>query len=156
MSAEKKNQEHQQHQSHQGTQKKDNQIYQEAFYLLYYGLLLLLILRTIILNHPLESTWDISLMFLGASIYILIRFLSAGRLHEAKYEGEQGFKFKKVARNGLAATVVFSLLMVLAGTWSVSGAEDLLKVAVGSIIFFALWVLFPWISYKISRKKAVQ
>ncbi|UMZ74669.1 DUF6773 family protein [Natranaerofaba carboxydovora] len=134
------------------TSYSDN-VFVESFYLLFFGLLALLIVRVLILNHPVESTWDIVVLFLAASLYITLRFTFLGKLHEKEHEKKDGYNFKKAALKGFISTIGFILFMVLLGVWSISTVNDVMKTAVGGTVFFAISVLMPFVSYKIANKK---
>jgi len=127
-----------------------DKVISECFYLMFYGLMLLLIIRVLVLNHPYESVWDISLLFLGTSFYLVLRLVLRGEFHEKDYEKRSGFDLKKAAKRGIISTVGFILLMLITGFWELKSLGDVISTIVGGLVFFLFTIFFPYVSYKMS------
>ncbi|RQD68877.1 MAG: hypothetical protein D5S00_08030 [Tindallia sp. MSAO_Bac2] len=128
--------------------KSEKEIYAEGFYLLYFGLMLMVIVRGLLLNHPSQSIWDISLLFLLSSFYLVIRFALQGSMHEPELEKGGSFNTRKAVWRGIISTLIFTAIMVFVGAWSLESLQDIFAVFVGMMVFFALSIILPYISYR--------
>ncbi|SDZ07709.1 DUF6773 family protein [Tindallia californiensis] len=134
--------------------KTEQEIYAEGFYLLYFGLLLMVLVRGLILNHSLKSIGDISVLFFLSSIYLVVRFAFQGSLHDSNLEKGDRFNTRKAVLRGVFSTFFFAILMFISNRWSVGSFANLFSIVVGMMVFFAFSVILPYLSYRRKKKNA--
>ncbi|NMF86650.1 DUF6773 family protein [Nodosilinea sp. P-1105] len=128
-----------------------NQIFQEGFYLLFFGLCTLLIVRVVLLGEDPAELWDFSGLFLATSLYLTVRLTLAKSMHQ-EYEKAGRFSLRRLLFRSFIASVFFSALMILFGAWSISTLDDVFRVIVGGSIYFALMIAIPLISHQLSKR----
>jgi len=134
----------------------NNKIHSEGFVLLLYGLLILIIIRVIILGHPFHSTWDIILLFLGASLYVTLRHVLSGNFSE-EYEAIQAsFRHKlSMVFSGLLAGIFFTVFRLLREGFP-GTAGEVIEILVSLIVFVVVFMGVGWLMRKLSHRKAYQ
>ncbi len=135
----------------QPSKNTENTIFVEAFYILFFGTLTLLIVRMFLLGDNLAYVWDLTALFLITSLYLVLRLTFAKSMHQ-DYEKEGTFSIKRLLVRSLLASVIFSALMVIIGAWPIDDFGDIFAVFVGGVIFFALMTALPLLSYRLSKR----
>ncbi|SFI00392.1 hypothetical protein SAMN05192551_10581 [Tindallia magadiensis] len=134
------------------TKKTEQEIYAEGFYLLYFGLLLMVFVRGLILNHSLKNIADISVLFFLSSIYLVVRFAFQGTLHDSHLEKGNRFNTRKAVLRGVFSTFLYAILMFFTNRWSVESFASLFSIFVGMMVFFAFSIVLPYLSFRRKKK----
>lgn len=122
-----------------------------AFGICMLGLWGILIFRQFMLQQDVSEYIDIFLLTMGLSIYVTVNNVLKGfyLTYRSKYTR------KKVNIIGaIVGSITFTIVQFFIMKAELTNLEDLLKLFVSLIIFFAVWVISQSILFKISENKA--
>ncbi len=122
-----------------------------AFSYVFIGLWLILIYRQFILEQEPSNYWDILVLTLGISTYVLIRNVFKG-LYQTYREKES--KRKNILIGGIVGSIIFTLIHGFFSDYNLSSSKDIVRILISGIIFFITWMGAQNYLVRKSEKKA--
>ncbi len=128
----------------------EKEVLSKAFYILFYGLLFLMVLRVLVLRDPFEMVWDISALFLITSVYLIVVLVRDGELH-SRYGGDE-FDIKRSILNGFLVGSLTILVVYFTTELDGDPIRQFIALLSGIIVFMVVWTSLDIVSYKISSR----
>ncbi|SRR6056297_480811 len=122
-----------------------------AFSYVYIALWLILIYRQFVLQQEASQYWDILILTLGISFYVLLRNVFKG-LYQSYREKES--KIKNMFVGGIIGSIIFTLIHGIFSDYDLSNSKDLVRILISGIIFFITWMAVQYLLIRKSEKKA--
>lgn len=122
-----------------------------AFSYSYIGLWILLVYRQFVLNQEPSQYWDILVLTLGISFYVLIRNVFKGLYQTYR---KKDSKKKNLLIGGIVGSIIFTLIHGIFSDYDLSNTRDLISILIAGIIFFITWIGVQYFLIRKSEKKA--
>lgn len=122
-----------------------------AFSYAYIGLWILLVYRQFVLNQEPSQYWDILVLTLGISFYVLIRNVFKGLYQTYR---KKDSKKKNLLIGGILGSIIFTLIHGIFSDYDLSNIRDLINILISGIIFFVTWIGAQYFLIRKSEKKA--
>ncbi len=127
--------------------------FSRAFYILFFGLLFLLVIRVLILRDTFEMVWDISILFLLTSVYLIAIFLKNGKLHKKYGDDEDGFDIKRSILNGFLVGFLTIIVVYFTTELDTNPLRQFFALTSGIIVFVVVWTSLDMLFHRISSNK---
>lgn len=131
---------------------QNRKITAELFYLLYFGLMLIIGYRILIMSEPVEMHADSLILFVIASVYVIIRTVWLGNA-KGDLRDRKGFLF----RNSIVAFAA-SILFVVFSAYTDKTFDfmtSLIEFFVFYVIFFGLAVVFQRLIFRRGKEEMI-
>ncbi|HCX03533.1 MAG TPA: hypothetical protein DHM42_03535 [Clostridiales bacterium] len=122
-----------------------------AFSYSYIGLWILLVYRQFVLNQEPSQYWDILVLTLGISFYVLIRNVFKGLYQTYR---KKDSKKKNLLIGGIVGSIIFTLIHGIFSDYDLSNTRDLISILIAGIIFFITWIGAQYFLIRKSEKKS--
>ncbi|MFW6030472.1 MAG: DUF6773 family protein [Halanaerobiales bacterium] len=133
--------------------KEKRKINSYAFNILFIGLWIILVYRQFVLGQSIDQYWDIFVLTLGGSFFVLINNMLKGIYLTYKKKDE---KYKKLLVSAAIGTIIFITVNSIFSGNGFSNSEEIISTIISAVVFFIVWIALQAFIIHISEKKSKQ